>query len=98
MNYVPVTNDAWADHYKVEVNSINYTAASNNIFINSNDNDNTSNNAGVTNYRTLTLCTECKKTTVYVYTWVQKILMDVQLGVRSLAYNFICLFTTLVQN
>jgi hypothetical protein len=49
---------AWADHYNVEVNSINYTAASNNIFIY--NNDNTSNNPGVTNYRTFTLYTECR--------------------------------------
>jgi len=51
---------AWVDHYKPQVNSINYTAASNSVFINNNDNDNTWNNPGVTNYRTFTLCTECK--------------------------------------
>jgi hypothetical protein len=58
-HYATARPRAWADHYKVEVNSTNCTATSNNIFIN-NDNDNTSNNPGVTNYRTFTLCTECK--------------------------------------
>jgi hypothetical protein len=52
------SHHAWADHYKGEANSTNYTAASNKIFINNNnDNDNASNNPGVTNYCTFTLCT-----------------------------------------
>jgi hypothetical protein len=54
------SHHAWAVHYTVEVHSLNYTAANNNIFINNNDNDNTSNNPGVTNYRTFTLCIERK--------------------------------------
>jgi hypothetical protein len=54
------SHHAWTYHYKVEANSINYTAASINIFTDNHDNDNTNNNPDVTNYRTFTLCTECK--------------------------------------
>jgi len=90
------SHHAWVDHYKPQVNSINYTAASNNIFINNNDNDNARNNPGVTNYRTFTLCTECKTNYhIRVYTGTKSLNLhistgcDVYHGVRSLAYNFI---------
>ena len=67
------SHHAWVHHYNVEVNSINYTAASNNIFINNDDNDNTSNNPGVTNYSSSHYVLSVRQTTVYVYTWVQKV-------------------------